>query len=100
MSRLLVNNYRFRRSFAKTPAAIDFDNLIAIQAPLVMKNLQSGVPAYKRNPSVGLESVFRSVFPIQDFKKEKELQYISYDLEEPKYDVDECRERDRVILLN
>ena len=33
------------------------------------------------------------MFPIQDFKKEKELQYISYDLEEPKYDVDECREK-------
>ena len=50
MSRLLANNYRFRRSFAKTPAAIDFDNLIAIQLRSYEEFLQSGVPAYKRNP--------------------------------------------------
>jgi len=93
MSRLLANNYRFRRSFAKKPAAIDFDNLIAIQLRSYEEFLQSGIPSNERNPLIGLESVFQSVFPIQDFKKEKELQYISYELDEPKYDVDECREK-------
>jgi len=93
MSRLLANNYRFRRSFAKNPAAIDFDNLIAIQLLSYQKFLQADTPSYKRNPKVGLEAVFRSVFPIRDFKKEKELQYVSYELEDPKYDVDECREK-------
>ncbi len=41
----------------------------------------------------GLESVFRSVFPIKDFDGTSELVYVSYNLEKPKYDVDECRER-------
>ena len=90
MSKLLANNYRFRRSFAKNPAAIDFDNLIAIQLRSYEEFLQADVPAKLRR-NVGLQSVFNSVFPIRDFKKERELDFVYYVLEEPKYDVDECR---------
>ena len=92
MSKLLANNYRFRRSFAKNPAAIDFDNLIAIQLRSYEEFLQADVPAKLRR-NVGLQSVFNSVFPIRDFKKERELDFVYYVLEEPKYDVDECREK-------
>ena len=41
----------------------------------------------------GLQAVFKSVFPIQDFSHRASLQFVGYDLEIPKYDVDECRER-------
>jgi DNA-directed RNA polymerase subunit beta len=42
---------------------------------------------------VGLQAVFRSVFPIKDFNGTSELVFVSYNLEKPKYDVDECRQR-------
>ena len=92
MSKLLANNYRFRRSFAKNPAAIDFDNLIAIQLRSYEKFLQAEVAPMARR-AVGLQAVFNSVFPITDFKKERELKFVYYELEKPKYDVDECREK-------
>ena len=41
----------------------------------------------------GLQAVFRSVFPIKDFNGTSELVFVSYNLEKPKYDVDECRQR-------
>jgi DNA-directed RNA polymerase subunit beta len=37
--------------------------------------------------------VFKSVFPIKDFNETSELEFVSYNLEKPKYDVDECRQR-------
>ena len=43
--------------------------------------------------NAGLEAVFRSVFPITDFAETSRLEYVHYEFEEPKYDVDECRQR-------
>ena len=93
MSKMLANNYRFRRSFAKKSAAIDFDNLIAIQLRSYEDFLQKDVAPEARRDDLGLQSVFKSIFPITDFRKEKKLDFVSYELEEPKYDVDECREK-------
>ena len=84
--------HRFRRSFAKNPAAIDFDNLIAIQLRSYEEFLQADVPS-KLAQQLDFKSVFNLVFPIRDFKKERELKFVYYVLEEPKYDVDECREK-------
>ena len=70
MSKLLASNYRFRKSFAKNLPAMDFDNLIAVQLRSFNDFLQSGVKPSSRDKNVGLESVFHSIFPIQDFKKE------------------------------
>src|SRR5208283_3465624 len=42
----------------------------------------------------GVEAVFRSVFPIKDFNERATLEYVSYEFEEPKYDVEECIQRD------
>ena len=72
MSKMLANNYRFRRSFAKKKAAIDFDNLIAIQLRSYEEFLQLGIDPMKRKDS-GLQAVFKSVFPIHDFKEECDL---------------------------
>ena len=92
MPDLLANNFRHRRNFAKVHPAIDVLNLISIQRESYEKFLQLEVDAVDRDSS-GLQAVFKSVFPIQDFSHRASLQFVSYDLEEPKYDVDECRER-------
>jgi len=92
MPDLLANNFRHRRNFAKVHPAIDVLNLISIQRESYEKFLQLEVDASDRETS-GLQAVFKSVFPIQDFSHRASLQFVSYDLEEPKYDVDECRER-------
>jgi len=92
MPELLANNYKYRRSFAKTLPAIEVQNLIQIQRESYEKFLQRSVPPLERE-NIGLQGVFKSVFPIQDFSHKASLQFVSYDLEQPKYDVDECRER-------
>ncbi len=92
MMRLLANNYRYRRTFAKVHPAIKVQNLIQIQRESYEKFLQIQLDVTDREPT-GLQGVFKSVFPIQDFSHRASLQFVSYDLEQPKYDVEECRER-------
>ena len=92
MPDLLANNFRYRRTFAKVHPAIEATNLISIQRESYEKFLQLEVAKSERETS-GLQAVFKSVFPIQDFSHRASLQFVAYDLEEPKYDVDECRER-------
>lgn len=46
--------------------------------------------AKDRDPEVGLEGVFRSVFPIEDFNRTASLEYLGYEISEPKYDQAEC----------
>jgi len=89
---MLTNNFRFRRTFCKTPPALDVSNLIEIQRRSYLQFLQPDVAPEEREDH-GLHAVFKSVFPIDDFSGRASLQYVSYELELPKYDVDECRER-------
>ncbi len=91
MANLLANNFRFRRSYSKTPH-VPVSNLISVQKESYDLFLQTSV-ALDERANVGLQAVFRSVFPIKDFSGKAELQFVSYELETPKYDVDECRER-------
>jgi DNA-directed RNA polymerase subunit beta len=72
---------------------VDIPNLIDIQKSSYDKFLQMNVPARASAQEVGLQAVFRSVFPIKDFNGTSELVFVSYNLEKPKYDVDECRQR-------
>ncbi len=92
MSRLMANNYRYRRNFSKVPSVVEVSNLIEIQKKSYYQFLQPEVPPDERDEH-GLQAVFRSVFPIEDFSGRASLQFVSYELEDPKYDVDECRER-------
>ncbi len=92
MSDLLANNFKHRRTYTKARPAIDIQNLISIQKESYEQFLQSLIVAEDRE-DVGLQAVFKSVFPIQDFSDKASLQYVSYDLDTPKYDTDECRER-------
>jgi len=89
---LLANNARFRRSFEKVAKVIDIHNLIEIQKKSYGNFLQSHVDPGKRE-NRGLQAVFNSVFPIEDFNQTASLQFVSYTFEKPKYEVDECRQR-------
>src|SRR5208282_4474712 len=92
MASTIQNNFRIRRNFAKIPKIIDIPNLIDIQKYSYDKFLQADVPPEKRDDT-GLQGVFKSVFPIKDFNEVSSLEFVSYHLEKPKYDVDECHQR-------
>ena len=72
MPDLLANNFRHRRNFAKVHPAIDVHNLISIQRESYEKFLQLEVDPVERETS-GLQAVFKSVFPIQDFGHRRPL---------------------------
>ncbi len=92
MASVIQTNFRTRHSFGKISQIIDIPNLIAIQKRSYEKFLQlDGVVSEREE--VGLQGVFKSVFPIRDFNGTSELVFVSYTLERPKYDVDECRQR-------
>jgi DNA-directed RNA polymerase subunit beta len=89
---LVQSNFRVRKNLGRVRRIVDVPNLIDIQKSSYDKFLQMNVPPSERE-EVGLQAVFRSVFPIKDFNGTSELVFVSYNLEPPKYDVDECRQR-------
>ena len=91
-SPVTASNIRVRRSFAKTKHLIDIPNLIELQKKSYEAFLQRDVDPDRRG-DVGLQGVFKSVFPISDFNNTASLEFVSYTLEPAKYDVDECRQR-------
>jgi DNA-directed RNA polymerase subunit beta len=92
MAAKVQSNFRHRTNLGHVDSIEEIPNLIDIQKSSYDKFLQSDVGPRERG-EIGLESVFRSVFPIKDFDGTSELVYVSYNLEKPKYDVDECRQR-------
>ncbi|MEN9723697.1 MAG: hypothetical protein RJB38_1683 [Pseudomonadota bacterium] len=92
MASLFSENRRIRREFSRIAAPVEIPNLIDLQRKSYEKFLQAEVPAHKRE-SIGLQAVFKSVFPIEDFNKTASLEFENYTLEKPKYDVLECRQR-------
>src|SRR6187399_2461762 len=92
MATAIQSNFRIRKNLGRIQRVIEVPNLIDIQKSSYDKFLQSNVPQTDR-VEVGLQAVFRSVFPIKDFDGTSELVFVSYNLEKPKYDVDECRQR-------
>src|SRR5512141_1573876 len=92
MASQIQNNFRARKSFAKIGKIIDIPNVMDIQKQSYEKFLQKDVPIEKRE-DLGLQGVFMSVFPIKDFSETSSIEFVSYTLDKPKYDVDECRQR-------
>ncbi|MGD9762616.1 MAG: DNA-directed RNA polymerase subunit beta [Candidatus Binatia bacterium] len=92
MSVRVAHNVRLRRNFGKIRKIIDIPNLIEIQRRSYDEFLQLGLPPGERR-DVGLQGVFKSVFPIKDFNETASLEFVSYSLGEPKYSVQECHER-------
>ena len=68
-------------------------NLIEVQKSSYDQFLQMDVEPDRRADDVGLQEVFRSVFPITDFSGSSELQFVRYELQEAQYDVEECQRR-------
>ena len=89
---ITASNLRLRRSYARTHRNIDVPNLIELQRQSYENFLQQNTSPDKRD-NIGLHSVFKSVFPVSDFNNTASLDFVSYVLEPPKYDVDECRQR-------
>jgi len=92
MTQSFTGRKRIRKSFGRIAEISRMPNLIEVQKMSYDHFLQIGVTADKRE-SVGLQEVFKSVFPIRDFAERAELQFVKYELEDPKYDVDECQQR-------
>src|SRR5277367_4213585 len=92
MASVIQSNFRVRKHLGRVRKVIEVPNLIDIQKTSYDKFLQTTVPPHER-AEVGLQAVFRSVFPIKDFNGTSELVFVSYNLEKPKYDVEECRQR-------
>ena len=77
------------KKFGRIKDSIEIPHLLSLQLDSYNKFLQTDVSPSMRT-DIGLEGVFRSVFPIHDFNKTATLEYVSYDIGKPKYDVDEC----------
>jgi len=93
MAQTFTGKKRIRKSFGRIPEAVQMPNLIEVQRSSYEQFLQREVrPADRRDE--GVEAVFKSVFPIKDFNERAVLEYVSYEFEEPKYDVEECVQRD------
>ena len=81
-----------RKSYSRIPAFVDVPDLLSIQTAAFQQFLQEWVPQEARTP-IGLEGVFRNVFPIEDAHRNYILEYKTYFLGQPKYTPDECMDR-------
>src|ERR1700719_3734320 len=88
----VTHNLRLRLSFCKIKKIIEIPNLIEIQKRSYQDFLQADVTSEERKDE-GLQAVFKSVFPIKDFNETASLEFVAYELGEPKYDVEECHQR-------
>ena len=92
MSERLLANRRIRKNFGKISKIIDIPNLIAVQQESYNRFLQKDVPPEKRR-EIGLQAVFKSVFPIKDFTGTASLEFVAYRFGEVKHSVQECMHR-------
>ncbi len=93
MSLSFTGRKRIRKSFGRIPEAVQMPNLIEVQKSSYEQLLQRYVPSAERKDQ-GIQAVFKSVFPIRDFSESALLEYVSYEFEPPKFDVEECQQRD------
>ncbi len=84
---------RIRRNYGKIREVLKMPNLIEVQKSSYDLFLNSGDKA-KPSDGEGIQGVFQSVFPIKDFNETARLEFTRYKLEPPKYDVEECQQRD------
>ena len=87
---MLSRARRIRKIFGNIHEVIDMPNLIEVQRESYDEFLRSDP---SRGYVSGLEKTLRGVFPIRDFAGTAELDFVHYELEDPKYDVEECRQR-------
>ena len=93
MAQSYVGQKRIRKYYGKIREVLEMPNLIEVQKSSYDLFLKSGdLP--DPTDGEGIQGVFQSVFPIKDFNETAVLEFVRYELESPKYDVDECQQRD------
>jgi DNA-directed RNA polymerase subunit beta len=92
MSDMPSANKRIRKSFGKIKEIIEIPDLIGMQRESYYRFLQIDTPAEKRR-DIGLQAVFKSVYPIKDFTGSASLEFVSYRFGEVKHSVEECIHR-------
>ncbi|MFN3855743.1 MAG: DNA-directed RNA polymerase subunit beta [Phreatobacter sp.] len=92
MAQTFTGRKRFRKFFGKIREVATMPNLIEVQKSSYDQFLMVEEPKGGRADE-GLQAVFKSVFPITDFSGTSMLEFVKYEFEPPKYDVDECRQR-------
>nr|MBC8408438.1 DNA-directed RNA polymerase subunit beta [Paracoccaceae bacterium] len=88
-----IGKKRIRKYFGKIREVLEMPNLIEVQKSSYELFLKSG-DQLEPLDGEGIKGVFQSVFPIKDFNETAVLEFIKYELEKPKYDVEECQSRD------
>ncbi|MGO9134798.1 MAG: DNA-directed RNA polymerase subunit beta, partial [Methylovirgula sp.] len=92
MAQTFSGRKRVRKFFGHIREVAEMPNLIEVQKASYDQFLMVDEPQGGR-PEEGLQAVFKSVFPISDFANVALLEFVRYEFEQPKYDVDECRQR-------
>ena len=92
MTKSFTGRKRIRKTFGRIGEVAPMPNLIEVQKSSYDRFLQTGVLAPNRADS-GLQEAFKTVFPISDFSGRAQLEFVKYELENPKYDVEECQQR-------
>jgi len=93
MAQTHIGQKRIRKMFGKIREVLEMPNLIEIQKSSYDLFLRSG-DSDKPLDGEGIMGVFQSVFPIKDFNETATLEFVKYELEKPKYDTEECMQRD------
>ncbi len=93
MAQAYIGRKRIRKMFGKIREVADMPNLIEVQRSSYDLFLSSG-EGPEPAPDTGIAGVFNSVFPIKDFNETSTLEFVRYELEKPKFDVEECQARD------
>ncbi|MBT8411381.1 MAG: DNA-directed RNA polymerase subunit beta, partial [Octadecabacter sp.] len=84
---------RIRKFYGKIREVLEMPNLIQVQKSSYDLFLKSGDQSEPMDGE-GIKGVFQSVFPIKDFNETAVLEFVKYELEQPKFDVEECQQRD------
>ncbi len=92
MSHMDYRNIIKRVDFSKIGKVVEIPNLIKAQRESYEDFLQMNVPPEKRK-DIGLQSVFKSIFPIKDYNERATLEFLSCSIGQPKWSEEECRER-------
>ena len=93
MAQSYLGQKRLRKYYGKIREVLEMPNLIQVQKSSYKLFLDSGDQSAPMDGE-GINGVFQSVFPIKDFNETATLEFVKYDLEKPKYDVEECQQRD------
>ena len=93
MPQTYIGQKRLRKYYGKIREVLEMPNLIEVQKSSYDLFLRSGLEE-RPTDGEGIMGVFQSVFPIKDFNETAVLEFVRYDLEKPKYDVEECQQRD------